>query len=30
MAASVMAGSGKILFQSPKGWLAVISMDRRS
>jgi hypothetical protein len=29
-AASVMAGSGKILFHSPNGWLAVIMMDRRS
>ena len=29
-AASVMAGSGKTLPHSPKGWLAVMSMDRRS
>ena len=27
---SVIAGSGKTLFHSPKGWLAVISNDRRS
>src|SRR5690606_12134282 len=29
-AARVMAWSGKILPHSPKGWLAVISMERRS
>src|SRR5690554_1651748 len=29
-AASVMAGSGKTLFHSPKGWFAVIRTDRRS
>jgi hypothetical protein len=25
-----LSGSGKILPHSPKGWLAVISIDRRS
>jgi len=25
-----MAGSGKTRFHSPKGWLAVIRMERRS